>query len=416
MGKEHGKDSGVTSTDLVKSGDISKLPGKSTNVPDNGLGGNQYNDHGGLCEGEGPDMQGCFMSSDQRERYITDFKLRVTAAAARFNMAIESLKLEELMKKEDDMHWVLGLALDLASNFVIGSAVKALTKAKAGKIADLATAAHDATMGGRYEAADKSDRMKQLLHSISDDSIKTRVTAVGGLVKTKAKGIVQAATADVDVPKSAAVGYLTRLQSSCDIAFAEFADNAAGNATDAEILVLWDGMHISNHTVELYKAALGEKLNRFKKSGLPSVGRAGDKFTGDITDKKVIWVQHPDGTKTLRFQSHTSKDSPSSMRAGEPGTRDMFPNHKDKFGELGSGELKLGSEVPREFWEEAVSISESKWGEPVKTVNGPKTARLDGLKPRTPAVDNTVAATVIRTDVPNNDYSSSDMMKDMGAK
>ena len=196
MGKEHGKESGITGEDVVKSDNLKNItPGKTTHSADD-IG--EHFEREAACHGKDRGTEGCFLSDRARDKLIGDLRVRAVAASSQFNAAITELKIEELIKKPEDMHWAWGLLLDVASNFVIGAAIKSLTKAKAGLIRSLGDAADHGAIRGQYDVAAKAEARRLLFHGISDEVIRQQITGVGGLAKTKARGGMQSTLAGVD--------------------------------------------------------------------------------------------------------------------------------------------------------------------------------------------------------------------------
>lgn len=151
---ETGTTSGVTAGDLVSAPDIGKVaPGKTNTVQTFEIG-EQFIDHGALCDGKDQNTAGCFLKDDQRKRLIGKFESRVLVAQGNYQHALAELRVDELMKKDDDLHWVLSLALDVAGAHILGVAARALKGVKAGGLAKLTEAGldgrklgHDRTIG-----------------------------------------------------------------------------------------------------------------------------------------------------------------------------------------------------------------------------------------------------------------------------
>ena len=417
-----GKDSGVTADDIVKKDDIGNTqlaPGKATGV-DAVETGNDWLDHGAKCEGQGGKATGCLFPDEQRKRVIGEFREHVQSAATNFKFAVAELKLEELMKKEEDLHWVLGLALDLAGMFVVDRAIKALTTIRAGQISKIQNLWFST---GEAPPKTLSNEISRLVANVSNESLAAKVKYAGGLGVKGAKAVAKDAT--VDSQKSVVLSFLDQLRDGCDLGFYAFKTNASAHSNDAELLVLWEGMHPNNHTVGAYKAALGDKLDKFKASGVTKIGRKAEQansHTGadhTIVDRRVVWMAHHDGSKTLWYQQHTSRDNPDTLRRGEPGAADMYPDHKDAFGELGHDKAKLDRQVPNEFWNEAVAISEAKWGQTLTiedpfnkhtAVVGDYKTRMDAAKVKRPPPQ--LPASPVKTHVPN--YTADQFAKDLG--
>jgi len=356
VGKERpGKDSGVAD-EMVRSRELAQpTVGKATRVDDKV--GDPSIDGEAVCHGEGADMQGCFLTDRARDKLIGDLRDRVGVASSRFNDAVEAVKAHELAKRPEDLHWAWGMLLDVASNFVIGAAIKSLTKAKAGHLRELEQASTDAVVNGDLAASNIADARARRFRGITDDRIRTGVTTLGGLAKTTARDGMKSAFQGDTREKAQTVNYLSELQSRTDLAFQSFASKVAASATDAELVVIWDAMSIEHHGVELYKRAIVEKLQRFHASGVERVGTAQDPWEVDQRmERSVTWVQHPDGTRSLWYQERAT----SHGHGPEP---------------------RLTGLVPREFWEEAIGASETAFGATPTRVDSAQTRAMLGVSP-----------------------------------
>jgi len=376
---ESGKASGVTAGDLVSAPDIGKVaPGKTNTVQTFELG-EQFIDHGALCDGKDQNTAGCFLRDDQRKRLIDKFESRVLVAQSNYQHALAELRVDELMKKDDDLHWVLSLALDVAGAHILGVAARALKGVKAGGLAKLTEAGLDAARRGEVSDRSWSSRAEMLLSAVTDKRIDAYTKAGFDAGKKKlSKGVQSALNADDATDKASSLSFIVQLQNSCDIGFMAFTERATGSATDAELVVLWEGMHPSNHTQEAYKAELQEKLGRFKQSGVTDIGRklSHDRTTGYTSvrrDTRVIWVMNRPGTgKTPYYQSQEGAHDPSVVKPGDPGSAWAFPEHAATSHEFGPANPRetpqLGRRVPEEFLEAAIARSEQLWG-PTETID-----------------------------------------------
>jgi len=371
---ETGRTSGVTAGDLVSAPDLGKVaPGKTKTVQTFELG-DQFIDHGALCYGKDQNIAGCFLRDDQRTRLIGKFESRVLVALGNYKHALAELRVDELMKKDDDLHWVLSFALDVAGAHILGVAARALKGVKAGGLAKLTEAGLDAARRGEVSDRSWNSRAETLLSAVTEKRIDAYTKAGFDAGKKKlSQGVQSALNADDATDKASALSFIVQLQNSCDIGFMAFTDRASGSATDAELVVLWEGMHPSNHTLEAYKAELQEKLGRFKQSGVTDIGRklGHDRtigYTSVRRDTRVIWVMNRPGTgKTLYYQSQEGAHDPSVVKPGDPGSAWAFPSYAATSHEFGPANPRetpqLGRRVPEEFHEAALASSEQVWGE-----------------------------------------------------
>lgn len=364
-----GKKSGVTADDISQSPDISKPPGK-TNLVQSMEVGDQWIDHGSVCDGKDTSTPGCFMDNVQRMKLVIDLKMRAIAAAQNYKFALVELKFEELLKKEEDLPWVLSLALDLIGAHLIKVATKATLSLKGGNITRL-----DAVVNGPV-SSDQTWRGKLMnrLSAIDNKTIESNVkTALDPLKKAAKDEIKHSWNGEVpSSDKASKISYIDQLKDQCGIDFQTLATNAAGYSNDAALVVLWEGLHETHHTVSAYKAALSEKLKRFQKSGARDVGRNYNRATRDAKDTRVIWIEHDDGNKTLHFQTQEWTGVRNSQPVAEFGTEPTgLPDRRPgKHGE----KPFLGAAVPPEFVDVALARSEQTWG-PTETIKDPSAGR-----------------------------------------
>ena len=370
MGDETGKRSGVTADDLGRARDISSVEPLKTKTAQQTEVGDRYIDHGAACAGKGLETPGCLFEDAQRTRLISDINTRIGDASANYKDALTELKFEEVMKKEADLHWAASIALDLVGAHLVKVAAKAVIALKSSGVTKLSS-----HINGTY-LNDNSfrSRAEALLRSVDDKSIEGKVKTVFDPIK---KGIAstgkRAANHENKTEKTAAIAFIDQLKDGCDISFRRFGSHAAGHSNDAELAVIWEGMDPVNHTTGAYKAALSEKLSRFKQSGVNDLGRKRTEdrqfHRGDvIRDTRVVWVME-NGSKTLYYQSNETGYNPSRIRRGDPDTYDLFGDEDQHltFGDRGRGSSRFEGRVPVEFIDVALARSEEVWG-PTPTI------------------------------------------------
>jgi hypothetical protein len=349
MSGKTGKDSGVVAEDVAKAPDIGRVePGKSNRVSNEV--GDAWIDHGAACDGKDASAPGCFLTDWQRLRLIVDIKSRIETASTNYKIALTELRIAEMLKKDDDLPWVLALALDLVGSHLIkilGRAAVSLKSAGLGKLS--------AAMDGVYlEDRSWQSRTQAALGALDDRAIETHVKATFDPVKKAGVGAVKSSlNATEHEEKNQTIAYIDQLKDQCDVGFQTFAETMSARAVDAELVVLREGLDRANHSISAYKAALAEKLERFRASGVTEVGRQlaiVDRFPHGtrVRDKRVVWFQE-DGKKTLRYQSQQSAFLTQSMEGHE-------------FGPRYAEAAQLGPPVPDEFAEVALARSEQVWG------------------------------------------------------
>ncbi len=359
-GERVGKKSGVTGDDFARAPDPGGLaPGKRNLVQSQFLG-NKWGDHGAKCDGN--DGPGCFLADDVRLRYLIDFKDDVRTAATNYKLALQALRFEEMLKKEDDLNWVLALALEIAGAHLLDVAVKALGGLKASGAQKFMSAAFKSENFEGWSA-----NAAKVLNKITAKQLETYTKVPITAAKKKVSdGVKNGSNAGDKAEKTAVLSYIDQLTEECDGAFRNFQSNASANASDAELAVLFDGMNPENHSVGIYKDVLGQKIDRFKQSGVLDLGRkdARDRMTGQVgvhRDTRVIWLRDILNNRRLYYQSQDGNADYSVIRPGDPADPRSFP--EQSFGPHDPREAPvLGDPVPEEFQAVALARSEQLWG------------------------------------------------------
>lgn len=378
LGRATGQNSGVTAADLGKKADLGELPiGKLTQAQliKSGKSGDQWVDQGAHCDNS--NAEGCFLNDGQRNRLIIKILDRLGRCANNYKFALEQMRVDELLKKEDDLHWVVSLAIDVATGFILGKVTKALTKIRAEGAARV--------MNAEFTAGESVDHAKtdKLLAALSDKAIeawtKRAFDAAGKQVKAVGK---KAVGADDKSEKAEAISFIDQLTNACDIGFERFGSSATATANDGELLTLYDGLNPENHSVGLYKEALSEKLKRYKKSGVTDIGRkvGKDRETKLIDvkqDTRVVWVHDPYlNSKLLWYQEQDAVHDPAVVQPGDPGYSALQSEQQPDKLSFGTQQPRNDAElirvVPSEFQEAAIARSEQIWG-PTPTIESPST-------------------------------------------
>ena len=359
---KQGVNSGVTGADVAQAPDIGKLePGKRNLVQSTYLG-NQWGDRGARCDGHDAQTPGCFLTDEVRLRYLIDFKGDVSTAATNYKLALQQIRFEELLKKDDDLNWVLTLALEIAGAHLLNVAVKALGGLKANGVQKFAASAFKS---GSFEIW--RSNAARTLNSISPKQLETYTKIPLNAAKTRtAKGMQAGGNEDQTRQKTAVVSYIDELTDQCDTAFRAFQTNASASAPDAELAVLFEGMQPENHSVGIYKQVLDLKLGRFRSSGVLEIGRkdARDRVSGEVgvhRDTRVVWIRDITGNRRLHYQSQEGNADHAVVRPGDPGDPRSYPDQA--FGPHDPRESPvLGNPVPDEFRDVALARSEQQWG------------------------------------------------------
>lgn len=378
------QDMDVHAEDLVNAPNIGRLAPGRRNLVQTYEVGDEYVDYGGACEGKG-DAVGCFLTDRQRDKLVSKLYHFVQTAQTNYKLALVELKIEELLKKEEDLHWLISLALDLAGAHlavVLGRALKNVQAAGVAKLAELQLndAAH-----GQFSNSSWVSRADQLIAQVSpsriDSVAKAGMTAAGAGAKKRTQ---VGFDASAQATKVATLSFIEQLRDSCDIAFEAFIDNVTAHTLDAELVVVFEGMKAKYHSVGAYKASLAEKVQRFRLSGVLDIGRKEamtDNYDGrTLRDTRVVYVQDISGNKTAWYQrqdgASTTGSSAAYARPGDPMFEQLDAKHPDhrtawsQFGPRGAGAALLDRPVPAEFRDVAIAHSEARWGATITIDDG----------------------------------------------
>ncbi|MDB4956523.1 MAG: hypothetical protein JWO36_4092 [Myxococcales bacterium] len=383
----HPQRSGVSASDVVQATDPGALARGNRKVGQSDQVGDAWIDHGAVCDGRTDPAHGCFLHDPQRLRLIIDFKDRVQTAATNYKIALTQLRVDELVQKDDDLNWVLSLALDVIGAHFLSVATGALKNLKtsgASKLESLAVlAAEQGEALGPW-----ASRAQTLLTMVDDKAIETYVKAGFDPIK---KGVSKAAQAGMNLDdktaRSSALSYIDQLTNGCDVGFDKFALHATAASNDAELVVLWEGMEKVDHTVGAYKTALADKISRFKKSGVNELGRklTYDRFSHEAEvhrDTRVIWLVHASGARSLWYQSQEGDFNPTYIEKGDPNSDSEYPEYAKTSHPFGPRDPRespvLDRRVPTEFQDIAIAKSEQKWGS-TPTMEDPSTTLARSL-------------------------------------
>jgi hypothetical protein len=305
--------------------------------------GNEHIDDGPACEAD-PGGTECFLADKQRERLVGWIERRVSTAQTNYKLALVDLKVAELVKKPDDLHWMLGLALDLVGAHLmvtVGNMLKGLRTSGLQKLGTMSI--HNAMAG--LDDSKWARRAMTALHAVGPTKIDGALRAGFGLATPKAKDAAkeeqnEAATAT----KTQEAAYLDRLRDGCDLGFERFLSNVLAGSSDAELVLIYEAFAPEHHSVGIYVQELGDKLKRFMRSGVPEIGESKFHY-GDgalHSETRVVLVQDIHGVQTPWYSTKTD-------------------DHQGR-GHVARGEAQLGRPVPDEFRDAAVAASEARFG------------------------------------------------------
>jgi hypothetical protein len=253
------------------------VSGKQTLLQTHAVG-DEYVDQEGICEAKPPGMPACFLPNRKRDKLIAKLFQHVQTAQTNYKLALVELKIAELLKKEEDLSWVLSLALDLVgAHFavVLAGALKRVQAAGVSKITEL-----QLLEGAADAYSDKSwlSRTDALLARVTPARIdmvtKAGMTAASASVKKVGHAATNVAT---ETAKAASISYIDQLRDNCDVAFDGFVSHVAATNADAELIVVFEGLKPQYHSIGAYKASLGDKIERFRNCGVLETWTQGDR-------------------------------------------------------------------------------------------------------------------------------------------
>lgn len=352
--------------------DIADLGPARPRTP-SGPTGHPFIDQGAKCEVDAG--VGCFLEKDQRERLTALFRERAMAAMTQYQLAITSVRMDKLVEKEEDLSWVVGLLLDLAGAHILSALASSLKRVRKDGLSRLLAMDDFSAAIGTYTDAGWTATAQAGLHLLTERRIEGVVKPVVDLSKAKAKGTFKAALNQEDTSKKAVtVNYLDSLQDEAVIGFQALREQTPRHASDAELVVMFDGLDAEHHKVSYYKEALAEKLKRFHASGVTKIGRkhAERPWTPEfakptvpvIRDTRVVWLVFKSGVP-LRLAYENQDGDPGSPDRLE---MDMAPGMRagpQRFGPTRplSPNPKIGEFVPIEFTDVALANHKQAWGE-----------------------------------------------------
>jgi hypothetical protein len=136
-GREKQKsDAGIASDVVAGTFSPSSVVGTRTLTGDLGSPtGDEYIDHHALCTRTV--REDCFLEAETRTALIEDYKRLVSDAHGAYQRALLSIRIDELVKKDEDLPWFVSLVLDVASAEILGGLTRTLKRLKAEQLAEL---------------------------------------------------------------------------------------------------------------------------------------------------------------------------------------------------------------------------------------------------------------------------------------
>lgn len=348
-----------------------------------------YVNSGAACEAN-PELAenraDCFLDPGVRSRLITGFQLRVLEASVRFGEACQALDLDKrLGKKKADMPWYVGLMLDVIGAFAGNTLGKALSQMRSGGLDQLAKVGSELLV----QKPDQPNWATISFNALSAVSTKQLGDNIKHVISAVKKEGVSAATS-TESPllsrrheNTETRSFLSTLRAQAGASFARIREDAPAVASDAELLTLFEAFSAWRHTADAYKAAISEKLDRLKASGVSKIGLnlmdprdPGDRHldpadarlreplspenvrngppVGGAREKKVVWVVYGSGAPGHYGYAH--RDWGPSTVITAPIERSLHPDDTTTQVPYYAGP------VPDEFVEIALLRHREVWG------------------------------------------------------
>lgn len=267
----------------------------SANVDAKKPTGDPLLDEGPKCTRD-PGGSGCFLEPSQRLAILNAYQQRTQTAEIGYSSALSDMKLDAVVQKEEnDLPWIASLILDVIGAYGLSSLTKALQFFHDADMAELGRAVSSATGAS---ANGVTSVAHDALGLVSEGHLKAVSKAVADKTKHEASDALRGRLAeDKKSKKRQTISYITELQSQAANVFTALREHAPADASDAQLLVMRLGFSPGNHNMSIYKSKLTEKLHRFEKSGVDTLGRG--------LEYREVPKERPD-----RDEEPGSRDSP----------------------------------------------------------------------------------------------------------
>ena len=232
----------------------------------------------------------CFLAPMQRIELNSQTRARIANASKNYGDALSDLRVDEVIKKVDELPWYLTLLLGAcgtALESVAGIAVRALktSGATAHAIKEVGNESVNGEVKSAVEETSREAAMKAVneggkeaekkMMSLSEQEVTTFIKTSVSLGKEKAAAGIVAATSGESTEANAkrqALSYTDLLGSRSDRIF-DHLSNDVGSASDAVALAIWRSMDPSLHERPIYRDKLANALARYADSPVSRMGR-----------------------------------------------------------------------------------------------------------------------------------------------
>lgn len=328
--------------------------------------GNAYIEGRGFCQ-ERPDAKGCELKPDQFRLLVDAYQKRVTAAQLAFGDALGELRIDTILKPDEDAAPLLGMLVDVMASVALGGIGSAIASIKSTPAAS--------TFGLGLDVQEVEDVLS--VSNVLDGGKE----AINWIVKASVDhGKKALKSTPPSTEKNVTLDYIQSLQNASAIAWEHQREDPPGYATHADLIVLFHAFSASNgFTTPMIKQALSSKIQRYLASSTARIGRHQMRTEQDIKiqgntvrDTKVAWVPDRSGVPVLYYLKQDAKNSQS------PHT---LSDHDVPMLELIDRDFVRDRPVEPEFVEVAISRHKDIWGKDPETLS-PDTG-INANDPRT---------------------------------
>jgi hypothetical protein len=343
--------------------------------------------HRPLCQTQ-PELQGCTLSDRDRATVIHEFSDNVRAVETNYKDALIRAEVAELLAKDSEPDFLTSVLATVATATVAGIAAKV--------VVGLQRAVIERAM-------------------VSGHTIKKGVEKISHVAKDKLVARARDTSREVDT-KAEVTRYVSWLMDSATESFTALRVNGPMMFRDAELTKLCKAFDPTHYPAELLLQAVKDKLQRFKHSGVSTIGRkhgerelSKDSTPHELPVDGMPWTQSRPQTvpemamnavgiqptrevvRDTRVAWHVYKSGfPSQLVFehvdGDDSIWGVLKEHEQKghrrFGDLDaiSGEVEWGNVVPDEFRDVAIARHRQAWGENPPNVFVDDTQWLDPMR------------------------------------
>lgn len=225
--------------------------------------------------------EGCFLNLAQRIELNSQLRGQLALVAINYAMGVEQCRVDELIKKIDELPWYASLLL--------GAAISVLEAAVPMVLIAFKTASKVATslaqVGAKSALSDAEKEFKTLTAAQVSSAIKS-ATALG---KTNAVKSFTAASSDQTEQANAkqqALKYTNILNKNAMIMWSQ-TNIDIGSIDDAAALALLKVLNPDVLTVEMFRAQCAAALARYAASNVSKIGREADHEEGKKVEKEI---------------------------------------------------------------------------------------------------------------------------------